>query len=350
MAIIMDILKIFHEKLYEIGEDAMCKELGLARQIVRQFKSGKKTPSFKSCQKILDLWGKSYLPQVEAEKVAILEIEKEKAKKDNEDGSIADFHFDSLGILNASFCPAEWGLKKKAWEGRDVCLCLPIIDSVPQPTVYSWMALVAKYRQALRYEMRGDDSDITRSRNHLAKRFLNTGATWSIWFDSDMVFPVGHAGIYATMTNMKQIPEKYLGYHTIERLISWNKTIVGGCYWDRRGGGKLIAGGNQPILHAIPSDTIQGIAFVGTGCLAIHRQVFLDIASKFPETMSNESLGNECGFFTQIQTPQRMLGEDESFAKRATDAGHPTFLDLGLLCGHIGCSNIHGIPANGSKM
>lgn len=45
-----------------------------------------------------------------------------------------------------------------------------------------------------------------------------------------------------------------------------------------------------------------------------------------------------------------MLGEDESFAKRATDAGHPTFLDLGLICGHVGYGNVHGIPAKGSKI
>lgn len=191
---------------------------------------------------------------------------------------------------------------------------------------------------------------ITRSRNQLAKRFLDTGASWSIWLDSDMVFPFGHAGAYSTMTNMKNVPEKFLGMDTIERLITWNKTIVGGCYWDRRGGGKLIAGSSQPILSPIPSDNLQAITFNGTGCLAVHRQVFLDIAAKFPETMSAESLGNECGFFTNIQTPHRMLGEDESFAKRATDSGHPTYLDLGLICGHIGSGSVFGLPALGSKI
>lgn len=312
----MDILKIFHEKLYEIREEAMCKALDLPKQIIRQFHTGKKTPSYKTCQKILDLWGEAYLPQVEIAKAAIQEVEKEKESKD-------------------------------LWEGRDVCLCLPWYKETYPDTVLCIMAMWDKTR--MRLELRSGDSMITRSRNQLAKRFLNTGATWSIWFDDDMVFPFGHAGIYMTMTNMRNVPAQFLGLNTIERLISWNKTIVGGCYWDRRGGGKLIAGGNQPITSPIPSDTIAGVAFVGTGCLAIHRQVFLDIATKFPETMSEKSHGNECGFFTNIQTPERMMGEDESFAKRATDAGHPSYLDLGILCGHIG-QNIHGIPANGSKM
>lgn len=327
----MDIIQVFNAKLAELGEEEVCKLLESPKQMVRQFASGKKTPGFKSCQRIIDLWGNG------------------NAEEENKEvDEIAEW-WDEDGILNGSFCPAEWGPKKKAWEGRDVCLCLPVLKEIPQAHYFTMLCTIARYRMALRIEFRGDDSDITRSRNHLAKRFLDTGASWSIWFDSDMVFPMGHAGYYMNMTNMRNVPEKFLGLHTIERLISHKRTVVGGCYWDRRGGGKLIAGGGN-ILSPIPSDTLNAVNFVGTGCLAVHRQVFLDIASKFPETLSPNSMGNECGFFTQIQTPQRMLGEDESLAKRATDAGHPTYLDLGLLCGHIGSGNIHAIPIGGSKL
>jgi hypothetical protein len=253
-------------------------------------------------------------------------------------------------ILNGSYCPPEWGKKKAAWDGRDVCLCLPVYNQVPQQHFFTMLCLVMKYRMGLRMEFRGEDSMITRSRNQLAKRFLETGASWSFWIDSDMVVPFGNAGIYMTTTNMRKLPEKYLGLSTIERLLSWNKTVVGGCYWDRRGSGKLIAGGGPPITRPIPSDSLHPVSFNGTGCLLIHRKVFLDIAEKFPETMSPNSIGNECGFFTNIQTPERMLGEDESFARRANEAGHPTFLDLGLICGHIGSGNIHALPSGGSKI
>lgn len=325
----MDILQIFKDKLNELGEEKVCQSLELPKQIIRQFVTGKKSPSHKTCQRILDLWN------VDSEPVG--------------DGSTASWTIDEEGITNGEYCPPEWGRKKAAWPNRDVCLCLPAYKDIPQAHFFVMMALVAKYRMGIRINFRGDDSMITRSRNHLAKRFLDTGASWSIWFDSDMVFPMGHAGVYATMTGMRSVAEKFMGLHTIERLISWDKTVVGGCYWDRRGGGKLIAGGNTP-MQAIPNDTLQAIIFNGTGCLAVHRKVFLDIAEKFPETMHSDSLGNECGFFTNIQTPQRMLGEDESFAKRATEAGHPTYLDLGILCGHMGSGNIHGLPEKGSKI
>lgn len=328
----MDILQILKDKVSELGVEELGRQLEYPKQFITQFVKGQKSPNLQTCQKIIDLWGKS------------------EEKLSESDGSTAEYSFDSDGVLNASYCPPEWGSKKAAWEGRDVCLCLPVVDEFPQQTVFCLLTLIAKYRMGIIINMRGDDSMITRSRNHLAKRFLDTGATWSIWFDSDMVMPFGHAGIYMTMTNMRNVPQEFLGLHTIERLLSWNKSIVGGCYWDRRGGGKLIAGGGN-IMRPIPHNSINPIGFNGTGCLAIKRQVFLDIAAKFPETLNPNAPGNECGFFTNIQGADgRMLGEDESFAKRANEAGHPTFLDLGLLCGHIGTSNVHGLPAGGSKI
>lgn len=334
----MDIQKTMVSKSEELGRKELAKNLEVPEGLLAQFISGKKSPGLKTCQKIIDLYGKE-----ENEPL------KDDASSPSGDGSISEW-FDKDGIVNGSYCPAEWGQKKKAWEGRDVCLCLPVYQDVPQAHYFTMMCTVMRYRMALRMEFRGDDSMITRSRNHLAKRFLDTGATWSIWFDSDMVFPYGHAGSYMTITNMRNVPEKYLGMHTIERLISHGKSVVGGCYWDRRGGGRLIAGGGGAITNPIPSDMLHGIGFVGTGCLAVHRQVFLDIAKKFPDTLSENGFGNEAGFFTNIQTNERMLGEDESFAKRATDSGHPTYLDLGLLCGHVGSGNIHGVPAKGSKI
>lgn len=331
----MDILKVFNEKLNELGEDEVCKQLDARKLLVRQFANGKKSPGYKTCQRIVDLWANGSF--------------KSKEEKIEEDGSQMSSNFDASGCLNMSYCPPEWGKKKAAWEGRDVCLCIPSYKEIPGPTFFTLMALAMKYRMGIQLHHRDDDSMITRSRNHLAKRFLDSKATWSIWFDTDMVFPFGNAGVYRTLTGMEKLPEKYLAVNTIERLISWNRTIVGGCYWDRRGSGKLIAGGNQPILNPIPSDTLQPVAFVGTGCLAVKRQVFLDIVEKFPETLHADSLGNESGFFTNIQTPSRMLGEDESFAKRATEAGHPSYLDLGIICGHLG-KNCHGLPTQGSKI
>lgn len=408
----MDILKIFQEKVEELGLDEVALQLNSPKHIVSQFVKGSKTPGFLTCQKILDLWAPKVFhdSQIVLNKSCstltcdnedMLNVQKESTEKISEvlsemsceiheefqenpsseldpkneierselrprlsesrkvnkdilrgmwksklSNASSKLQISSSGGLVVPSMSYEAPLEKPLWEGRDVCLCLPWYKETYPNTVLCIMAMWDKTK--MRMELRSDDSMITRSRNQLAKRFLDTGCTWSIWFDDDMVFPFGHAGIYMTITNMRHIPERFLGIHTINRLISHGKTIVGGCYWDRRGGGKLIAGGGN-IMQSIPSDVIQPVGFVGTGCLAIHRQVFLDIATKYPDTLHSDSLGNECGFFTNIQTPQRMLGEDESFAVRANEAGHPSFLDLAVICGHIG-QNIHGIPLNGSKI
>lgn len=330
----MDILKVFNEKLINLGEEEVCKLLDQPKQMVRQFVSGAKTPGYKTCQKIIDLWSNGHAPASKIDEVS--------------DGSAMEVNASEDGCLNLSYTPPEWGKKKALWPGRDVCLCIPVYGRIPFETYFTHMAMAMKYKMGMRLEARGRDSMIARSRNHLAKRFLDSESSWSIWFDVDMVFPFGHGGAFCTMTGIKNIPANLASLETIERLTTRGRNVVGGCYWDRNGSGKLIAGGGV-ITSPIPSDRLVGVGFVGTGCLAVHRQVYLDIVQKFPETLHPDSMGNECGFFTPIQTPQRMMGEDESFAWRATQCGHPSFLDLGLVCGHIG-ETIHGIPHGGSKI
>lgn len=320
----MTLAEIVDSKIKELGIEEAEKHFGLPRVALYCFRSGK-------CDlaKLHELSGTPMPPEEKPPEVLSIDY--------------------AGGILNASFCPAEWPQKKAAWEGRDVCLCLPTYNGVPEEFFFTMMAMAMRYRQAIRIEHRGGDSMITRSRNQLAKRFLNSGATWSIWLDSDMVFPTGHSGQYITLTNMRHLPDQFASVSAIERMITRDKTIVGGCYWDRRGTGRLVACGSKPILAPIPSNNLAAVDFVGTGCLAIKRKVFEDIAEKFPETLSPDSFGNETGFFTNIQTKERMMGEDESFAWRAKEAGHPSFLDLGLICGHVG-RIIHGMPEKGTRI
>ncbi len=333
----MDLLITLRSKVEELGKEKVCELLEVPAGVLSQFLSEKKAPGLKTCQKIVDLWTNGKNVDV--------------PEQETGDGAVMDVSYDAEGNTNMTYCPPEWGKKKAAWQGRDVCLVLPCYKDFNWQVVFNFMAIAMKYRQAIRLEMR-QDSMIARSRNQLAKRFLDTGATWLISFDSDMLFPLGHAGIYGTLlgpASAKLIGNQYLGLSVIERLISWDRTIVGGCYWDRGGGGRLIAGGSQALTSPIPSNTLYAANFCGTGCLAINRQVFLDIAKKFPETFADDRQGNESGFYTPFMRDGRMLGEDEAFGWRATEAGHPTYIDLGLICGHIG-TTVHSLPLTGSKI
>lgn len=244
----------------------------------------------------------------------------------------------------------------KVWNGRDICICIAGYKEPDYDFMFCFSALFDKRK--MRWELRRGDSMIARSRNHLAKRFLATGCTWQLWLDDDLIFPFGPfstdadakerrpicAGIFNAMTGMA-LPEQFSGVNPIERLVAWNKTMIGGCYWDRHGRNSIMAGFQTQWLHKPPHDSLHPVIFCGTGFLLVHRKVYEDVAVKFPDVLHDGQLGNECGFFTPIQGKNRMMGEDEAFAWRATQAGHPSYLDLGIVCGHVG-RKVHGIPEN----
>lgn len=331
----MDIMRLIRKKREEFGLDGLAGLLGVTPQMAIKYMCDDHEaarPRYGVIQRVIDLWG----DELVAEHLA-------KNKKVDEE---TDIQVRKISLEEKKEIDER---NATVWEGKDICLCLPQYNRVHPLYMFSIMAMWD--RTKMRLEQRSSDSMIARSRNHLAKRFLDSGCTWSIWFDDDMIFPFGNAGIYYTHLNgPRHIPHEFLGVHTINRLISWGKTVVGGMYWDRRGSGRLIAGGNAPILNPIPSNTLAAVKFVGTGCLAVHRQVYLDIMKKFPEVKNEDAPGNESGFFAPILDESgRMMGEDESFAWRATESGHPSYLDLGLICGHVGDA-VRTLPENGSKI
>lgn len=235
---------------------------------------------------------------------------------------------------------------------KNVSLLFPIYKSVEPAT---FMTVLAFWdRETMGAELSPGDAMIARSRNRLAKRFLDSGVEWSLWLDDDVVFPCGSAGLYRYLVGSvdpfkkeplqshwaNQISDHFLNYSTPSRLMSHGKTIVAGCYWDRWGQNTITAVYSQGPNTPFPSDSLHPVDFAGTGCMLVHRRVYEDIAKKFPNMWPEKG---ECQFFTPIEGPDRMWGEDQSFCHRAKEAGHPTFLDLGLICGHVG-SHTYGLP------
>lgn len=304
----MDIIETIRRKVEEEGVETTAVKLQIDQAQIWRYLNPKGTrPRYEVCQRVIDLWG----PEIWKETRDILDR------------------------------------NKQVWVGKDVCLCLPMYNSAHPDFFFSVLAMWD--RETMRCEFRSKDSMIARSRNHLAKRFLNTGATWSIWFDDDMIFPFGNAQIYnRLLQGAPHIPDIYKAVHTINRLVSWNRTVVGGCYWNKRGNGRLVAKGGSMLQ--VPKNALAAVDFVGTGCLAVRRDVYLDIAEKFPETMPNREKDNEAGFFTPIQGEDgRMWGEDESFCWRAKEAGHPCYLDQGIICGHR-ADHMITLPSTGSRI
>jgi hypothetical protein len=271
---------------------------------------------------------------------------------------------------------------------KDIMIAMPWYKSTNPLTAFSVMGLIDRSRTAVC--MNFGDAFIVHSRNTLADMFLQSKLEWMLTIDDDMVVPFGN-GKWLNSYGGFDIPKPFCDFNTIDRLMSHDKTLVGALYFGRwRSGGPMFAEGmrNGPLTAYArkgPYDKLLKTKWVGTGCMLIHRSVFLDIEKKFPSLARNRENGTRGGNWftsseheisnavnasvkmleekpgdpeTAINVLQRLLsaqnqskdnsslgtGEDVIFCNRARVSGHQPHVDLGLVCGHVG-SDVFG-PQN----
>lgn len=264
------------------------------------------------------------------------------------------------------------------YQGKKVVLLLPWYREVSPLTAFSVMGLIDRAKVAV--IMSFGDAFIIHSRNHLATQFLKTGVDNCLWVDADMVLPFGNSQWFNAYSRFN-LPERFAGFHTINRLMSHGKTIVGATYYGRQPGGwPVYAEGASSKDEANycrrgPYDLIKPTRWVGTGCMLMHKDVLLDIERVFPElarkddkpgnwfSPSEHNLLKAANQSLEIlndpnATPEARVakvkeilhegqhrakgtsrlgqGEDVTCCIRAAQAGHQPFVDLGLVCGHEG--------------
>jgi hypothetical protein len=301
----------------------------------------------------------------------------------------------SLAAVEKVFNAPEEGVPggKAEWEGRKVTILQPFYKSVHPTTHFAILGLLDRTKMGA--IMRFNDAYISHSRNTLAKMFLDTGVEWSFWIDDDMVIPWGNAAWFNQYTGMN-LPEKFAGKHTLDALMKHEKSVVGALYFGRNAAGKALyyeamlptpeGQRENAMAHEAPRDELRPVRWAGTGALLVHRQVYLDIQTRFPHLapqhpsepwhfFSNtddaavarlkslyESLGQaeaevKAGGMSlekmttflkdlrrqiseaqseSIRNSRLQQGEDQTFGIRAGVAGHQTYVDLGVVCGHIG--------------
>ncbi len=276
---------------------------------------------------------------------------------------------------------------EKVWSGLDfstlgtagkqkvVVMMSSYKTTMPQ-TAFSLITLIDKTRMAVMLDF--GDAFIAHSRNKLAENFLRTKAEWAFSCDDDMVFPCGNAAVFNNFTGLN-LPDKFAGVHAVDRLLSHGKTLIGGLYfgrWEHSKGCFAEGAATHEYLVRAPRDEIRPTRWVGTGCLLIHRSVFMDIEAKFPSLARNHE-GKHGNFFTSSEHDLRNgadealailndlsassearcahvhklltdlkakteaysslgVGEDVVFCHRAAQAGHQPHIDFGTICGHIG--------------
>ncbi len=263
------------------------------------------------------------------------------------------------------------------WEGKNVMICLPFYKSCSPFTAFSVMALYEREKMGI--IMQCGDAFISHTRNKIARTFLATKAEWSLWVDDDMVLPMGKAEWFNGITGFS-LPAEFAGLHTLNRLMSHQKPLVGGLYFGRAVNGRPMyaEGVNNPteaqMARRGPQNVCKPTKWIATGCLLVHRSVFEAIDKKFPHLKGGYFSPSEHDLIDKMEKMQALLtdktipaeqrclraatlleegrilsntnsrvgtGEDVIFSTRASAAGIQPHVDLGLVCGHVG-SQIFG--------
>ncbi len=205
------------------------------------------------------------------------------------------------------------------------------------------------YRVSL--ELLGYDSLVTRSRNTLAAKFLDTEtATHLMFIDADIGFGVRH----------------------VIRMIEFDRDVVAGLYplkaidWET-GGRERARGGEAedtaPLLYVgVPCqgadqehhDGFVTGRFAGAGFLLIKRQVLIEMAAAYPQTRyvqahtqaSPARSANQYALFDPMIEPDTgdYLSEDYAFCRRWRDIGGKIWLDTQGELTHIGPHEFAGRP------
>ena len=225
----------------------------------------------------------------------------------------------------------------------------------------------------------GGDSLIPRVRDKMAAHFLSSNAEWQLQIDDDIIFPYGLGPNLAQFYSNWMAQDTFkafmlegvfpaaLSINAIDEIlrsgIQDGHKIVGGLYFWRGGqsnfnqSASLIPnqkdGGFSVDFKLTPDNYIKTDK-LATGFLLVHREVYEEIAKKFPDEAHDvpvNVLGKPTqAFYTPMITEENEFrsdtgktekfrfyrSEDYAFAWRAKQCGYEPILNMNLLLGHQG--------------
>ena len=227
------------------------------------------------------------------------------------------------------------------FSGRDVFVGFPCYKTTNPVTAFAMIALALDFgRDKIRYDMSIGDAMVYHSRNRIAEKFLQTDAKYLFMMDDDIIPCIGRpAWMKANVASARSLTDLPLQRHILHRLINSGKTLVGGAYFGRQEGAKLMCSDQSLVKNARQyDDFIVPVDWIATGCLLVHRQVFLDIKEKFPELAptSAQLAADPTAPFDFFLPMKGGVGEDVAFCHRAKQIGHQPHIDLGTPVFHVG--------------
>jgi len=193
-------------------------------------------------------------------------------------------------------------------------ICVPMSHMIPAGFLINFInRLLELHMNGRNYEVRlymQEGTVIDAARNKLVDQALDEGCDYIMFIDADMILPE----------------------NAIDNLINMNLDIVSGLYFTK-GRPYLpvarIKDEDKDISHRYLEDfeigKVMKVAGTGFGCILIKAEVFKSI--KYPYFKFE---------WKEINGKQVQLAEDLYFCDKAKAAGYDTYLNTGIVCGHIG--------------
>ncbi len=207
--------------------------------------------------------------------------------------------------------------KKKLFIG------LPIYGNPEVGFMLCCMRLMAEFPVNCVIEPYPGDSLVSRARNVLTRKFLETDCTHFLQIDSDLVFSNEH----------------------IARILSHDEDVVGGFYPKKKDGDIELVFNTLEPQPEMDGRRLTQVKYMGTGFLCVSRKVIEQMIVKYGDeiTYTSDCDGKTIehdiwpvGVYKFSNGVRRFLSEDWYFCQRALDLGFKVWGDNAIMLAHIG--------------
>lgn len=198
-----------------------------------------------------------------------------------------------------------------------------------------------------------EGTNVSHSRNQLVKTFLEGGWEWLWFIDDDMVFDTTPDILDRLMEVADEKERPIVGALCFARLRGEHQEVVATIYGlaEKDGETKLVRQTGYPREQLVP------VTATGTGCLLVHRRVFVELAKRWQTPWpwfdytewghTHSAWGTIPGTDVEYAGPGDHIGEDITFCLRAgsphgnredydgSGEVFPVYVDTRIKCGHI---------------
>jgi len=187
-------------------------------------------------------------------------------------------------------------------------VCIPCQDQIQTEFAKSLVRMAPKGEVDFAFVT---GSLVYKSRNDLAEKAVNSEADYTLWLDSDMVFP---------QTLLIDLMEDMKGRDIVTGVCHMRRAPFSPCIWKSLKRGLTSEDSQIEGYDDYPRDGIFEIDGCGFACVMVRTSVIKTVIDRYHEAFA----------------PLPGFGEDISFCIRARNCGFDIHCDPRIQIGHIG--------------